>query len=352
MQQLKRILPAAVIALALATMAACSGSGSGSSPTSSPTESASPQPSGTTVPVNTTTPPTCPLTGKPQGKHQSATRAPLAVKIDNVSEALPQAGDNRADIVVEELVEGGLTRIMTIFQCNRAPLVGPIRSARISDADILALLHGSVLGYSGANPSDIPPIKAHGDTVLISQDADPQYFYRDTSREAPHNVFSSTKRMLHAGLLQRPKLTAPKPLFSYGAIDPSAKRAHQVSLEWPAASAVWTWSKDQWLRTQDGAPDKLTNGSQVSTTNVVVMSVNIASTGLHDVLGNPSPLDVTVGHNPVWVLRDGKMIKGTWSRPKVTSPLTLLDKQGHVIDLAPGRTWIELLPTPNKPSRS
>jgi hypothetical protein len=70
------------------------------------------------------------------------------------------------------------------------------------------------------------------------------------------------------------------------------------------------------------------------------------------VLGNASPLDVTVGSNPVWVLRNGKLIKGTWKRPKVTSPITLLDKKGHVIDLAPGRTWIELLPTPRTPVRN
>jgi hypothetical protein len=81
------------------------------------------------------------------------------------------------------------------------------------------------------------------------------------------------------------------------------------------------------------------------------MSVDIASTGLRDVLGNASPLDVTVGSNPVWVLRNGKMVKGTWKRPKIGSPLTLLDSAGHVIKLAPGRTWIELLPKPSKPSR-
>jgi Protein of unknown function (DUF3048) C-terminal domain len=92
-------------------------------------------------------------------------------------------------------------------------------------------------------------------------------------------------------------------------------------------------------------------GGQLSAANVVIMSVNIASTGLHDVLGNASPLDVTVGSNPVWVLRNQKMIKGTWSRPTVTSPLTLHDASGHVIRLARGRTWIELLPTPGRPTR-
>jgi Protein of unknown function (DUF3048) N-terminal domain/Protein of unknown function (DUF3048) C-terminal domain len=349
MQQLTRrhAVPAAIAVLTAFALAACSSS-SGPPQAVAP---GTPQPSASVIPAKAPTGPVCPLTGLPQGKHQLASRPPLAVKIDNVAPALPQAGVNRADIVVEELVEGGLTRLMAIFQCNKAATVGPIRSARISDADILALLHGSVLGFSGANPKDLPPIIAHGDTVLISQDADGQYFYRDDARPAPHNVFSSTQKILAAGIAQRHNLKAPKPLFSYGPIDSSAKRAHHISLTWPAATAQWTWAKNKWLRTQDGSPDRLVDGSQVSTTNVVIMSVNIASTGLRDILGNPSPLDVTVGSNPVWVLRNGKMIKGTWSRKTVTSGLVLRDKQGHVINLAPGRTWIELLPSPGKPSR-
>jgi hypothetical protein len=123
-----------------------------------------------------------------------------------------------------------------------------------------------------------------------------------------------------------------------------------VSLTWPAATALWSWSHNRWLRTQNGSTDKLLDGSQLNTTNVVVMGVNIASTGLRDVLGNASPEDVTVGHNPLWVFRNGKVITGTWKRAKIGSPLQLLDHKGHVIRLAPGRTWLELLPRPAKPS--
>jgi hypothetical protein len=81
------------------------------------------------------------------------------------------------------------------------------------------------------------------------------------------------------------------------------------------------------------------------------MSVDLASTGLRDIAGAPSPLDVTIGHNPAWVLRDGKLIRGTWTRRKVGDPITLADAQGRPIALAPGRTWVELLPTPRKPTR-
>jgi hypothetical protein len=149
---------------------------------------------------------------------------------------------------------------------------------------------------------------------------------------------------------KRHSLTAPKPLFHYGTIDPAAKTAHSVRMSWPAASAVWTWAKNKWLRTQDGTPDMTTNG-RASTTNVVIMSVKIASTGLHDVLGSPSPLDVTTGSNPVWVLRNGKIIRGTWKRPSIKDPIKLVDRKGHQINLAPGRTWLELLPNGNKPTR-
>jgi Protein of unknown function (DUF3048) C-terminal domain len=84
---------------------------------------------------------------------------------------------------------------------------------------------------------------------------------------------------------------------------------------------------------------------------VVIMRIAVADTGLRDVLGNASPRDVTTGHNPVWVLRNGKMVKGTWSRKSIHAPLVLKDTHGHVIALAPGRTWIELLPSLSLPSR-
>jgi Protein of unknown function (DUF3048) N-terminal domain/Protein of unknown function (DUF3048) C-terminal domain len=342
--QLKLLtVPAAVAVLATAALAGCSGKSSPSA-----TGAANSQ---VVVNKHQAAPPRCPLTGAVRGKGQNNKRPALAVKIDNVSDALPQSGVNKADVVVEELVEGGLTRLMAIYECNQAGTIGPIRSARISDADVLALLHGSVLGYSGANPKDMPPIIDHSDAVLISQDANPQYFYRSGAHIAPHNVYSSTTKILQAGIARKKSLKAPKPLFSYGTIDASAKPAHTVSMTWPAASASWQWSKNHWLRAQNGSADRQSDGQQLSATNVVVMSVDIASTGLRDVAGSPSPEDVTVGSNPVWVLRDGKLIQGTWHRPKISSGVTLRDKKGHVIKLAPGRTWVELLPKGRKPVR-
>jgi hypothetical protein len=337
----RTLAPIAAATVAVVGLAGCGGGG-GSAPTAVTTHSS---PSAAAAKPGAKPVAACPLTGVNKRPGQDTKRAPLAVKIDNVPDAMPQAGVASADVVFEEMVEGGLTRLMAVFQCNAAPAVGPIRSARTSDADILALLHGSVFAFSGANPKALPEIDAHGDTVQISQDAQGGVFHRDDSRPAPHNVFASTSELVKAGLAKRKHLHAPKPLFRYGPLLPSAKAAHAFSLTWPDVSASWTWSHGQWLRAQGGSADRGTGGQQLSAVNVVVLSVTIGSTGLHDVLGNSSPLDITTGSNPVWVFRDGKVITGKWHRSKVTSRLKLRSKGGKPITLSPGRTWVELLPT-------
>lgn len=279
-------------------------------------------------------------------------RVALAVKIDNIAPARPQAGVDHADIVVEEMVEGGLTRLFAVFQCDSASSVGPIRSARPVDANLLALLNGSVFGYSGANPRAIVPVRQRGNAVLISNDDLPQYFHRDYSRPAPHNVFSSTDTILRGGLSRRHGLSAPRPLFTYAADAPGGRAARHVSMTWPAASAAWTWNGTTWLRTQNGTPDNMTDGHRINAANVIVMSIAVRASGIRDVAGNETPGDVITGRGPVWVFRDGRVIPGHWSRPTFHNRMKLLDASGHVIPLHPGKTWIELLPRPRKPAIS
>ncbi|HEU5035315.1 MAG TPA: DUF3048 domain-containing protein [Mycobacteriales bacterium] len=342
-----RTVPAlACLALGTTLLAACSGGSSAPQPSPRVT-SASPSPSPSPVSVAT-----CPLTGVPAKPGQKVHRVALAVKIDNVDEARPQSGLERADLVVEETVEGGLTRLFAVFQCSSAPTVGPIRSARTSDGDLLRLLDGAVFAYSGANPKAIAPVAATSKAVLIAYDSLPQYFHRDPSRPAPHNVYSSTATLLAAGLARNHKLDAPPPVFSYGQPAHRGQRARSVALKWPAASAAWSWNGKVWQRTQNGSADTVTGGTRVSADNVVVMSIAVKSTGLHDVLGNASPDDVVTGSGKVWVFRDGRVIRGTWSRPDRTKPMRLTDSHGKLLLLTPGQTWIELLPRPGKPTIS
>src|SRR4051794_15809327 len=348
MPDASRAASCAAALAAVLVLGACSG---GSKPAAkpSPSETPSPTPTHTTAPVVAT----CPLTGVPPKKHQRLGRTALAIKIDNVSDARPQSGIDNADLVVEETVEGGLTRLMAVFQCDAVSRVGPIRSARTSDSDLLRLFDGNVVfAFSGANPRALAQVRANSHAVLLSMDSFGGYFHRDYSRPAPHNVYSSTSTLLRAGVHQKKHLKAPKPVFVYGKPKPPGDHAKNVSMSWPFASAGWTWNGRSWVRTQGGTEDRLTNGKRVSATNVVIMSIDVKASGLHDVLGNASPDDVVTGAGRVWVLRDGRVYKGHWKRPYPRARMKLLDPWGRPLPLRPGRTWIELLPRPRTPSIS
>jgi hypothetical protein len=338
---------ALMIVTGLIALAGCGGGHKTQNTASTPSTT----PSATAPPVVVKT---CPLTGRPPTKGQKINQVALAVKIDNVGFARPQAGIDHADVVVEETVEGGLTRLMAIFQCDSASTVGPIRSARTSDADLLRLLKGgAVLGYSGSNSHVAATLASQSGAALISWDHTPGFFHVDPSRPAVHNVMASTASLRRAGLARNKKLHAPKPIFAYGPAKAAGQPAQHAAITWSSsASAAWAWNGHSWLRTQNGTPDVLADGNRVKANNVVFMSITVANTGLHDVLGNPSPDDVVTGKGKVWVLRDGHVIRGHWSRPGVKDKMVLKDSRGRLLPLTPGNTWIELLPRPRTPSLS
>jgi hypothetical protein len=294
---------------------------------------------------------TYPLTGLPVTSKARARRPALSVKIDNISVALPQAGLNNADIVTEALVEGGLTRLFATFQSHDAPTIGPIRSARPVDADLLRELNGGIFAYSGADPREIAPSIDHSDAALVSMTNRPEAFQRDPSRYAPDNVMSSSKLLYSAGASVKPHLKPPPHLFRYSP-SPAAKarHVHQVSMNFSAAaSASWTYTHHEYRRTQDGAPDTLLDGSTVTAQNVVILTTKYYLTSIIDDAGNADPYDEVTGSGKCWVLRDGTLTTGRWTRPSYTHPVVLRDGHGKVIALHPGRTWIELLPPPEVP---
>lgn len=291
-----------------------------------------------------------PLTGRPVTNPVNAARPALSVKIDNIGAALPQSGLNQADIVTDILVEGGLTRLLATFQSQDAALIGPIRSARPVDADLLRELAGGIFAYSGAAPGEIAPSIDHSTSLLISNDHNPQWFWRSSAKPAPHNVFSSTALLYKAGQTLRPTLpTAPK-LFRFSRSTAATAVANSASLRFsPISSSGWAWNGTAYLRTQNGAPDVLADGARVSAANVVILSVTWHPTNIIDDAGNADPYVIVIGSGPAWVMRDGKLIAGRWVRPSYRVPMRLVDAAGHVIALHPGRTWLELQPRPYRP---
>jgi hypothetical protein len=289
-----------------------------------------------------------PTTGTP------AVRPALSVKVDNVVGALPQAGLNDADIVTEELVEGGLTRLFVTFQSRDADRVGPIRSARPVDADLLDQLGGGIFAYSGAAPGEIAPVEDHSGATLLSMDAGVGAFYRDRSRPAPHNVYASTASLYDAGAAAGDHSSPPPPLFGFGPVTSGAPVNNADVPMGERTSAAWHWNAatGAYERDQNGVPDRLEDGSGITADNVLMLSVGITGTGVFDVTGTEDPLVVVIGDGPCWLLRDGQLVQGHWTRPSTTSPTAFTDSTGAPMLLHPGRTWIELVPNAGVPSFS
>jgi hypothetical protein len=290
-------------------------------------------------------PPVCPLTGRNAPGGKIPHRPALAVKIENLPEARPQAGLDRADIVYEEPVEGGITRFIALFQCNDAAKVGPIRSGRTTDPDILVQYGKPPLAYSGGANIVRKAIDRAGLTDISEPEA-PQAYTRDPARVAPHNLFSTTAHLWAAAKL---KTGAPHPVFTYSdQLSLKAKRVRDVHLPFSSYSDVhWAWSKKDgaWLRSHGTVPHLLTSGEQVQATNVVVQVVNVVPGQIIDPAGNPSPEVDVVGKGKAYVFRDGRMVAGRWVRASLHDVTTFVTRTGETIPLAPGSTWVELYPS-------
>lgn len=342
----KLLLPVAALGAVLVT--ACGGAKPAAiqapAPTPTPTQTPTPSPTPTAV---------YPLTGLPVTDAADARRPALSVKIDNISLAMPQAGLNDADLVADILVEGGLTRLMATYQSHDAPLIGPIRSARPVDGNLLRELGGGIFAFSGASEHGIAPVKALSASKLVAYDYEPQWFWRDHSRPAPHNVFSTSKRLYDAGRAAQVKWKAPAPLFTYSTTAQVGRSVSSVRLPFSSFStAAWTWTGHGYARTQDGRPDVMVHGARVTTTNVVILSVGWHSAGYRDVAGNRAPYVDVIGSGKAWVMRDGTLVAGKWVRSSTRSAVKLVDAHGQAIPLSPGRTWLELQPRPFAPSFS
>jgi len=339
----RRNAAAIAVGAVLLSLAACGGAKPAARSVTAPAATPSSTPTAVTA--------VYPLTGLPVTDPRRAARPALSIKIDNIEPAMPQAGLNKADIVTDILVEGGLTRLMATFQSQDAPLVGPIRSARPVDADLLRELDGGIFAYSGASRGGIALVKARSTSALVSFDNDPRWFWRDYSRPAPHNVFSTTARLYEAGKKARPSLPTAPQLFTYSTTSPVAPARTSVKLPFSSfSSSAWTWNGHAYLRTQNGRPDVLVHSERVSTTNVVILSVSWSETDILDAAHNRAPYVHVIGSGKAWLMRDGKVVAGRWVRPSYKVPMKLVDATGQTIALAPGRTWIELQPRPYSPT--
>lgn len=272
----------------------------------------------------------------------SLDHASVAAKIDNQGDARPQVGLERTDMVFEELVEGGITRYVAIWQTDIPELLGPVRSIRPMDPDIVSPFAG-IICYSGGQYRFLVLMRNTPVYNAIHGQSDTKdTFFRAKDRPAPHDVIVKAQEVL----AQHPDIAAPQQQFAYSLDGASSTAARNgtptAAIEYRFSSwfyGTWNWdaSGDRWMRVQQGDADLDSNGNQLSATNVVIIRVNVIDD--HDV-----PKTELYGGGEAWFSSGGATVHGSWLKASAAEPLRLLDDSGVTVRLAAGNTWFELIP--------
>lgn len=331
-----RLLTALVVAVALA---GCSGSEPEPPPettTQEPTPEPEPTPEGCTP---------APFTGLADDGAQPA--PVIGVKVENSAGARPQTGLEDADVVFVQMVEGGMTRFVALFNSQFPEVVGNIRSLRSTDAGILGQWSGGVtLVYSGGMAQQVEDVRAAG--VELMSDGSHDGFFRSSERRRPHDLYL---RLAESVTDLEAPAECPVGLFEYldeGSGGPEGgAEVSEVTVAYPTVRSGWIWNGDAgaWERSDDGRPSVSESSSDVLTAvNVVVLRVQARDMGLTDSAGSPIPETVLVGEGDLSYFVDGKQISGTWSKDAITEPFEFFDAGGDPLLLVPGNTWVELLP--------
>ena len=344
-----RIAAIAALSAGVLALTACSSGGSSttaagsSSPTSSATESASPTPTPTPSDVVGIPEGASPFSGRPGG----ADKKVLVVKFDNTPNAQPHSGLRSADIVYVEEVEFGLTRIAAVFSSVLPKTVGPVRSARISDIELLAQFGRPAFAYSGAQHK-MRPVLARASIYDVSGDRGPSGYFRDPRRKAPYNFFGVPTRLL----ARAPKASTAQDIgFVFSQTVPAGGRAVKVATApYPASQAKFVWnakakSFDVYLNKK---PARATEGGTQHATTVVLQYVRQRDSGFGDKFGGKTPMLETVGTGKAWVLRDGRAYAVTWTRSAATSGTTYTLADGSPLPFAAGQIWVALVNAKSK----
>jgi hypothetical protein len=280
-----------------------------------------------------------PFTGKSGGLDNPV----IVVKVDNVNPARPQWGLSEADLVFVEEVEAGLTRIAAVYSTNLPQKVGPVRSARISDLEIMEQFGTPAFAYSGAQSALLPEIAA-ANIVEVAHGSSGGVYNRETTKNAPHNLTINLSQLAPTLV----GVSTPKDIgLTFDATAATGGTATSTfNAKWPASrvGAEWDSVNSGWVIALDSAPalDANTN-APIFANNVVIQYVKQGDSIYKDSGGNFTPLIETVGSGTAVVLRDGQRFEVTWSRPSATSGTTY-SRAGAPMAFVPGQTWILYVP--------
>jgi len=268
------------------------------------------------------------------------TRPVLAVKIDNVVAARPQSGINQADIVFVEEVEGGLTRLAAVFHSTGADEIGPVRSMRTGDFDLLAQFNSPLFANSGGNRGSR---RALGESTLIDIGAATHSeLYHRSGRAAPHNLYTNPFNLWSVGSGADYLTSTPSPIFRFRdpgeAISGDPTPAGGVTLDYGQTTVDYDWNGTAWARSQDGSPTVDAAGQRTAPTTVIIQFTSYVASAADA----RSPEAVTIGNGVAWILTEGQVVQAHWRRNDLGDQTEYVDGSGNFITILPGRTWVEM----------
>jgi hypothetical protein len=257
----------------------------------------------------------------------------MTVKIDNSANSAPQVGLSGADMVAEELVEGGITRLASFFFTHTPIKVGPVRSMRATDIGVVKPLGGVLVCSGGAAPT-VARVK---DAQIKTFTEGATGFYRDTGRSAPYNLFVDLAKL--AGTLSPEKIPSPYLPFGKAAL-PKGQPASGLTATFSASSSTsFTYAGGRYTNVDTNA----SAGDLFRPRTVLVLRVQVGDAGYLDPAGNHVPETKFTGQGPAMVFNGGRLVRGTWYKNGLDAVVTL-KSGGHQLQLPPGQVWLELVP--------
>ncbi|MCL6472615.1 MAG: DUF3048 domain-containing protein [Firmicutes bacterium] len=280
---------------------------------------------------------TCPLTGEKVSTR--ANRVPFAVCIDNIAQARPQSGLDKADIIYEVSTEAGIPRFLAIYYCGGADRIGPVRSARTYFIS-LAKQFNAVLVHAGGSPQSLRQI-SEGEIRSLNEFKFREAYFRDRSRRAPHNLFTTTARLsaaaADAGFSGPVRVKGP----SFDGDRAAGIEARAITIPFPTTTVSYNYDpvSGDYLRSMNGVAhtDAVTR-EQLRAKNVVVQFTK------QRVIDTAGRLDIDlVGDGRAIFFIGGRRIEGRWIRPSESEPFLYKDSDGNTIKLNRGQTWVEIV---------
>ncbi len=259
----------------------------------------------------------------------------MVVKIDNTGSSNPQLGLGSADLVTEELVEGGSTRLAVFYYSQLPDRVGPVRSMRATDIGIVEPAE-AVLVASGGAPPTVRRVRAAGIKAVTEGGVG---YSRDSSRRSPYNLFMDLPALARS--LRAPE--PPPPYFTWGKEGefPGGQKARRLSATFSAGHTTsWQLRKGTYVNLNSEAQA----GDEFRPDTVLVLRVRVGDAGYKDPAGNPVPETKFSGKGKAMVFHGGSMVRATWTKRSLSAPVKLETKAGELA-LPPGKVWMELVPT-------